>query len=65
MAVVLTKQLLRGANQSNAGCVGTLTFEYCPLKTRALGLGLVVIGYTVGTLLGGYAAPPGESKEPA
>jgi benzoate transport len=43
---------------ANAGCVGTLTFEYCPLKTRALGLGLVVIGYTVGTLLGGYAAPP-------
>lgn len=43
---------------ANAGCVGTLTFEYCPLKTRALGLGLVVIGYTVGTLLGGYVAPP-------
>jgi benzoate transport len=40
------------------GCVGTLAFEYCPLKTRALGLGLVVIGYTVGTLLGGYIAPP-------
>ncbi|MEJ0008427.1 MAG: MFS transporter [Steroidobacteraceae bacterium] len=40
------------------GCVGTLAFEYCPLKTRALGLGLVVIGYTVGTLLGGYVAPP-------
>ena len=43
---------------ANAGCVGTLAFEYCPLKTRALGLGLVVIGYTVGTLLGGYVAPP-------
>ncbi|HEX3838083.1 MAG TPA: MFS transporter [Steroidobacteraceae bacterium] len=41
-----------------AGCVGTLAFEYCPLKTRALGLGLVVIGYTVGTLLGGYVAGP-------
>jgi benzoate transport len=41
-----------------AGCVGTLAFEYCPLKTRALGLGLVVIGYTVGTLLGGYVAAP-------
>jgi MFS family permease len=41
-----------------AGCVGTLAFEYCPLKTRALGVGLVVIGYTVGTLLGGYVAPP-------
>src|SRR5580658_1827290 len=41
-----------------AGCVGTLAFEYCPLKARALGLGLVVIGYTVGTLLGGYVAPP-------
>jgi MFS family permease len=40
------------------GCVGTLAFEYCSLKTRALGLGLVVIGYTVGTLLGGYIAPP-------
>lgn len=39
------------------GCVGTLAFEYCALKTRALGLGLVVIGYTVGTLLGGYIAP--------
>jgi benzoate transport len=43
---------------ANAGCVGTLAFEYCPLKARALGLGLVVIGYTVGTLLGGYVAPP-------
>src|ERR1700689_5521333 len=43
---------------ANAGCVGTLAFEYCSLKTRALGLGLVVIGYTVGTLLGGYVAPP-------
>jgi benzoate transport len=41
-----------------AGCVGTLAFEYCPLKVRALGLGLVVIGYTVGTLLGGYVAAP-------
>jgi benzoate transport len=40
------------------GCVGTLAFEYCPLKARALGLGLVVIGYTVGTLLGGYVALP-------
>ncbi len=43
---------------ANAGCVGTLAFEYCPLRARALGLGLVVIGYTVGTLLGGYVAPP-------
>jgi MFS family permease len=43
---------------ANAGCVGTLTFEYCSIKTRTLGLGLVVIGYTVGTLLGGYVAPP-------
>jgi benzoate transport len=43
---------------ANAGCVGTLAFEYCPRKARALGLGLVVIGYTVGTLLGGYVAPP-------
>jgi MFS family permease len=41
-----------------AGCVGTLAFEYCPPKARALGVGLVVIGYTVGTLLGGYVAPP-------
>jgi benzoate transport len=40
------------------GCVGTLAFEYCPLRMRALGLGLVVIGYTIGTLLGGYIAPP-------
>jgi MFS family permease len=40
------------------GCAGTLAFEYCPLKSRALGLGLVVIGYTVGTLLGGYVAAP-------
>ena len=40
------------------GCVGTLAFEYFPVKTRALSLGLVVIGYTVGTLLGGYIAPP-------
>jgi len=40
------------------GCVGTLTFEYCSISTRVLGLGLVVIGYTVGTLLGGYVALP-------
>ncbi len=40
-----------------AACVGTLVFEYCSLKTRNLGLGLVTIGYTVGTLLGTYAAP--------
>ncbi|HTV78758.1 MAG TPA: MFS transporter [Steroidobacteraceae bacterium] len=43
---------------ANAGCLGTLAFEYSPRKTRALALGLVVIGYTVGTLLGGYVAPP-------
>jgi MFS family permease len=43
---------------ANAGCLGTLAFEYCSIKTRTLGLGLVVIGYTVGTLLGGYVAPP-------
>jgi benzoate transport len=41
-----------------AGCVGTLAFEYCSLKMRALGIGLVVIGYTIGTLLGGYVAAP-------
>jgi MFS family permease len=40
------------------GCVGTLAFEYCSIRTRALGLGVVVIGYTVGTLLGGYVAQP-------
>jgi benzoate transport len=40
-----------------ASCVGTLIFEYCSLKTRSLGLGFVTIGYTVGTLLGTYAAP--------
>jgi MFS family permease len=43
---------------ANAGCLGTLAFEYCSIRTRTLGLGLVVIGYTVGTLLGGYVAPP-------
>ena len=40
-----------------AGCAGTLAFEYSSLKTRTLSLGLVVIGYTVGTLLSGYVAP--------
>jgi benzoate transport len=40
-----------------ASCVGTLVFEYCSVKTRNLGLGLVTIGYTVGTLIGTYAAP--------
>jgi benzoate transport len=40
-----------------ASCVGTLIFEYCSLKTRSLGLGFVTIGYTVGTLIGTYAAP--------
>ena len=40
-----------------SGCVGTLVFEYCSIKARNLGLGLVVIGYTIGNLLSGYAAP--------
>ena len=26
------------------GCVGTLAFEYCSIRTRALGLGVVVMG---------------------
>ena len=37
--------------------VGTLIYEYCNLKSRNLGLGLVVIGYSVGQVLGGYVAP--------
>ncbi len=42
-----------------AGCVGTLTFEYCPLKTRALGAGgWWSSAIRSGHLLGGYAAPP-------
>jgi MFS family permease len=41
-----------------SGCVGTLAFEYSPLKMRTLSLGLVVIGFTLGSLLGGYIAPP-------
>ncbi|MES2603927.1 MAG: MFS transporter, partial [Pseudomonadota bacterium] len=40
-----------------ASCVGTLIFEYCSIKTRNLGLGLVTIGYTIGTLISGYVAP--------
>jgi len=37
--------------------VGTLIYEYCNLKRRNLGLGLVVVGYSVGQWLGGYVAP--------
>lgn len=37
--------------------VGTLIYEYCNLKSRNLGLGLVVVGYSVGQVLGGYVAP--------
>jgi benzoate transport len=39
-----------------AGCVGTLVFEYSAVKSRNLALGLVVIGYTVGVVLGGLFA---------
>jgi MFS family permease len=39
-----------------AGCVGTLIFEYSAMKHRNLALGLVVIGYNVGTAVGGYFA---------
>ena len=39
-----------------ASCVGTLVFEYCSLKTRNLGLGLVTIGYNVGVVIGGILA---------
>lgn len=39
-----------------AGCVGTLVFEYSAERSRNLSLGMVVIGYTVGVVLGGYAA---------
>lgn len=37
--------------------VGTLIYEYCNLRSRNLGLGLVVVGYSVGQVLGGYVAP--------
>ncbi|HTQ35842.1 MAG TPA: MFS transporter [Steroidobacteraceae bacterium] len=39
-----------------AGCVGTLIFEYSAVRSRNLALGLVVIGYTVGVVIGGYIA---------
>ena len=39
-----------------ASCVGTLVFEYCSLKTRNLGLGLVTIGYNVGVVVGGIVS---------
>jgi benzoate transport len=39
-----------------AGCVGTLVFEYSAVKSRNLALGLVVVGYTVGVVLGGLFA---------
>ncbi len=39
-----------------ASCVGTLIFEYSAAKSRTLALGLVTIGYTVGVVLGGFAA---------
>ena len=39
-----------------AGCVGTLIFEYSAVKSRSLALGMVVIGYTVGVVLGGFFA---------
>jgi benzoate transport len=39
-----------------AGCVGTLVFEYSAVSSRNLALGLVVVGYTVGVVLGGLFA---------
>jgi len=39
-----------------AGCVGTLIFEYSAKRNRNLALGMVVIGYNVGVVLGGYFA---------
>jgi MFS family permease len=39
-----------------AGCVGTLIFEYSSVRVRNFALGLVVIGYNVGVVLGGYFA---------
>ena len=39
-----------------AGCVGTLVFEYSSRGSRNLALGMVVIGYTVGVVLGTHVA---------
>jgi MFS family permease len=39
-----------------AGCVGTLVFEYSAARSRNLALGMVVVGYTVGVMLGGFFA---------
>jgi benzoate transport len=39
-----------------ASCVGTLIFEYSSIKHRALGLGIVTIGYNVGAMISGFFA---------
>jgi MFS family permease len=39
-----------------AGCVGVLIFEYSSVKHRNLALGMVVVGYNVGGVLGGVFA---------
>ncbi len=39
-----------------AGCVGVLIYEYSAERSRNLALGMVVVGYTVGVVIGGYFA---------
>lgn len=39
-----------------ASSTGTMVFEFSSLKHRALGLGLVVVGYPLGATLGGIAS---------
>ena len=39
-----------------ASAVGTLIFEYSSIQRRALGLGLVTIGYNVGAVISGFFA---------
>jgi len=39
-----------------AGCVGVLIFEYSAVRNRNLALGMVVVGYNVGGVLGAFFA---------
>jgi len=55
--LLITMRFLTGMGVgAMAGCVGTLIFEYSAVRSRNLALGMVVIGYTVGVVIGGYVA---------
>lgn len=55
--VLVAMRILTGMGVgAMAGCVGVLIFEYSAIKSRNLALGMVVVGYNVGVVVGGYFA---------